>query len=810
MKKYDFESINKFMFYALIVLILALTVWIYVESPGKGYFNSLGKNDVWFGEGWYYDDTASEDASKSSGNSLAVSVVSKHYLRLQIQEDTVRITKVLDFTPSNEEYFCFRVKAPKVKVYVNGKIWYESAYREPYNTYAAEMYVLHQVSTRGMQEGDYVSIELSEVSQNNSIVLQYPAIGDRYALVLYILGKSKDSLFICFAAIFLIMFNLVTSISFLLTEKAQDIKTLQWLDAFMVLAVIYLCTDCGCVEIFIENASIINWLNSLSLLMLPIPFVFFAQHAFFPNYMRYNVLAIVNYLLVVVNVISYIFFAYNMTNFYMFVHILIGIDTLVCILSFWQEKMTPSWEILTGFGAIVVTAAASILAYWKCVLHPASVLFGYGFLAFSLCMLIWIVRSRYELNSMREQVTHVIMQRDKKAAEEANEQKSRFLSHMSHEIRTPLNAIIGMNELIMRDTDNDEIRKYANNIQRAGRTLLALVNDVLDFSKIETGKMTIIESEYSLSTILNDVVLMIKKRADDKGLELRIDIDSSLPDLLRGDEIRIKQVMLNLMTNAVKYTPKGWLELAVRKKEPVGFIDEKNIMLEIRVSDSGMGIKKEELSKLFIEFERLDQQKNKSIEGSGLGLSITSRLVGLMNGSISVESEYGKGSSFIVCIPQKVVSFTPIGDYKKRFGFWGSSEDIKEEENPEPAIYPGKSVFVVDDNEMNLEVIASILEMLEIHVERAGGGQAAIDCLNKAAYDLILTDDMMPEIGGTDLMLYLHEHTESVSHNTPIVVLTANAVAGAREDYIKKGFDDYMSKPIDIDVLQKILMKYLN
>lgn len=806
MKKYDFEFINKFIFYVFIFLILAVTVWIYVESPSRGYFSSLGKNDVWFGEDWYYEDTV-----LSSKELLAVPAVSTHYLKLQAQQDIVRIIKVLDFTPSNEEYLCFRVKAPKVRVYVNGKMWYESVYREPYNTYAAEMYVLHQVSTKGMQEGDHVTIELSEVPQNKAVILQYLAVGDRYALSLYIMRKSKDSLFICLAAIFLIMFNLVTSFSFWLTGKSQDIKTLRWLDAFMVLAVIYLCTDCGCMEMFIENASIINWLNSLSLLMLPIPFVLFAQHAFFPNYMQYNVLAIVNYLLVAISVICYVFFAYNMTNFYMPIHVLIGIDTLACILSFWQEKMTPSREIFIGFGAIVVTAAASILGYWKSVIYPASIIFGYGFLTFSLCMLIWIVRNRYELNSMREEVTHVIMQRDKRAAEEASEQKSRFLSHMSHEIRTPLNAIIGMNELIMRDTDNEEIRKYANNIQRAGRTLLALVNDVLDFSKIETGKMSIIESEYSLSTILNDVVLMIKGRAEEKGLELRIDIDNSLPDLLRGDEIRIKQVMLNLMTNAVKYTPQGWLELAVRKKETVEFIDGENIILEIRVSDSGMGIKEEELSKLFVEFERLDQQKNKSIEGSGLGLSITSRLVGLMDGTISVESEYDKGSSFIVCIPQRVVSSMPIGDYKKRFGLWDGKEEKKGEDNSTgPVLYPSKSIFVVDDNEMNLEVIASILEMLEIHVERASSGQAAIDCLNKAAYDLILTDDMMPEISGTDLMLYLHEHAESVSHNTPIVVLTANAVAGAREEYIKKGFDDYMSKPIDIDVLQKILMKYLN
>jgi CheY-like chemotaxis protein len=410
---------------------------------------------------------------------------------------------------------------------------------------------------------------------------------------------------------------------------------------------------------------------------------------------------------------------------------------------------------------------------------------------------------------MREEADHVIMQRDKKAAEDASEQKSRFLSHMSHEIRTPLNAMLGMNELIMHETDYDKIRKYSANLQSAGRTLLALINDVLDFSKIETGKMDIIETDYSLSSTLNDVVLLIQGRASDSGLEFRLDIDSGIPDVLRGDEVRIKQIIINLMTNAVKYTKDGWIELSVSFNKPENFLDDDRIELVIRVSDSGIGIKKEDMSKLFKEFERLDRKKTNNIEGTGLGLSITSRLITLMNGKINVESEYGKGSTFVAVIPQKVVSDVPIGDYKKRFEILSNEEAEKDMESLENMRFPGKSIYVVDDNEMNLDVIASILEMLDIHVERANGGQEAIDHLSANVYDLILTDDMMPEVDGTELMRYLKEHEENVSHNTPIVVLTANAVVGAREDYIKKGFNDYLTKPIDIDVLQKILIKYL-
>ena len=238
--------------------------------------------------------------------------------------------------------------------------------------------------------------------------------------------------------------------------------------------------------------------------------------------------------------------------------------------------------------------------------------------------------------------------------------------------------------------------------------------------------MDIITSDYRFSSVLNDVVAMIKDRVIKAGLELRLDIDKTLPDLLYGDEVRIKQVILNLLTNAVKYTENGWVELCVKKREVSDYLDEENILLDIRVSDSGVGIHKEEIPKLFVEFERLDLLKNRSVEGTGLGLSITSRLVQLMDGKLNVESEYGKGSSFFVVIPQRVVSNVPLGDYKNQF-----QVQSEQEESLETMRFPGKKVYVVDDNEMNLEVIASILEMLDIEVSRADGGVAAAKQLDK-------------------------------------------------------------------------------
>ncbi len=782
------------MFYSIVLIIVFIvTVIIFVNSPVQRHFKNIGKNNVWFGDEWYYTD-----------NSQKVQSHNQHYLQVQVENGCVSLSKILTFTPSSEEYLCFRARALDATVYVNGTVWYQHSYRQEYRSHGRRMYMLHHIQANGLHEGDVITVLLENMSDEDYATIQFLAIGDRYALNRYILEKSYLSLGLCVSVGVVILLSLIASRSAILIDKVRDIHSLKWLICFLILSVIYLGTDCGCMEIFIERTSIVSWLNSLSLIMLPIPFTLFTQSAFFPGQKRYDVIAVLNFLIVAVSTISFILFAYSMSRFYLIVHILIALDIGTCILSFLQEKLMPPAEVFIGYGAAIISAIASIYCYWNNTVYPCSVAFGYGVFVFGVCMLVWVVRSRNEVNQMRKEADHVIMERQKIAAEEANEQKSRFLSHMSHEIRTPLNAILGSNELILHETDNNSIRKHATDIQSAGRTLLALINDILDFSKIETGKMDIITSDYRISSVLNDVVAMIKDRVIKAGLELRLDIDRTLPELLYGDEVRIKQIILNLMTNAIKYTEKGWIELCVRKQDVSHYLDEDNILLDIRVSDSGVGIRKEEIPKLFVEFERLDLLKNRSVEGTGLGLSITSRLISLMNGKMNVESEYGKGSSFCVIIPQRVISNAPIGDYKNQF-----QTQYGETESLETMSFPGKKVFVVDDNEMNLEVIASILEMLDIEVSRADGGPAAAKHLDQEKYDLILTDDMMPEMTGTDLMQYLHQNQESVSHGTPIVVLTANAITGAREEYIKKGFDDFMTKPIDIDVLQKILMKYL-
>ena len=800
----DKKTAASIIYYFFVAFVLLVSLWIMIASPVQSHFKNLSKNDVWFGNGWQY---VNDDGSIDRIDRIIPR--HKHYIRLAAHDDRVSITKTIDFTPSDDEYMCFRARAQEVNLYVNGELYYNHAFSEKERAYTIRMYMLHQLPMAGIKEGDNITIELSSESADYFII-QYFAIGDRYALSHYILNTAMPNIYVCVFAAVLIVLVLMVRHSLLLDEKTQSEEALKWLAIFLITAIVYISMDSGCMEMYLERMALTNWLGCVSLLMLPIPFILYTQYAFFPGHHRYEVLAFINFIIALFSIIGYITMAYNIANSYMLVHVLIGVAIICCVISFIQEKILPSMYVCIGYSAICVTAAVSIVGYWEGLIYPASMLFGYGLVVFGLCMLLWTVKSNSELRKMREEVDLVLMQRGKQEAEDASEQKSRFLSHMSHEIRTPLNAIVGMNERIRHETDIENIRKFSNDIQMASNSLLALINDVLDFSKIETGKLDIINSDYSLSSILNDVVLMIQDRAAEKNLELRLDINKDMPDVLRGDEIRIKQILLNLMTNAVKYTQKGWIELSVNTAYTSKYLDEReDVFLYIKVTDSGIGIKEEEQSKLFTEFERLDRERNRSIEGTGLGLSITSQLIELMGGKISVESKYGEGTCFTVVIPQKVVSHDPIGDYKKRFERLSNENQEDTFESLENMRFPDKKVLVIDDNSMNIDVLAGILEMLDIDVDKSDSGKEAIEKLDVQRFDLVLTDDMMPGMSGTELMEYIKGNEQSASYTTPIVVITANAVVGAREDYLKKGFNDYMTKPIDIDVLQKILIKYL-
>ncbi|WP_158278137.1 MULTISPECIES: hybrid sensor histidine kinase/response regulator [unclassified Fibrobacter] len=390
----------------------------------------------------------------------------------------------------------------------------------------------------------------------------------------------------------------------------------------------------------------------------------------------------------------------------------------------------------------------------------------------------------------------------------ASRAKSEFLANMNHEIRTPINGILGMNAMLLRECKDDSQKEYAMNIHSAGHTLLSIINSILDISKIESGKMELIPADYELFSVLNDCYNLVASRAEDKELNFKLDVNPTLPSVLWGDEVRVRQIINNLLSNAVKYTEKGYIKLSVDYELPAGdsvCVDGSRVMLKVTVSDSGMGIRREDLSKLFQMFQRIDENRNRTVEGTGLGLNLTKKLVEMMDGSIEASSEYGKGSVFSVFIPQVVKNASPMGDFAEKYRAFVA----KAESQKEVLVAPGRHILVVDDVKMNLKVVEGLLKETKIKVDTATGGKQALDLIQRTRYDVIYLDHMMPEMDGIETMRLMRLLPGNQNRTTPIVMLTANAVIGAKEFYLKEGFSDYLSKPVREADLIASLKKYL-
>ena len=381
-------------------------------------------------------------------------------------------------------------------------------------------------------------------------------------------------------------------------------------------------------------------------------------------------------------------------------------------------------------------------------------------------------------------------------ADEANKAKSSFLANMSHEIRTPLNSVLGMNEMIMRSTEDKQLLEYAGNIKSSGDALLSLINDILDFSKIEANRMEIIPVDYDPHQLLRDCCSNFEQMAEIKDLYIKVECDETIPSKFCGDEKLIRQILANIISNAIKYTREGGVTIRVSDD---GFeTDQRNLVIE--VSDTGIGIAAEDVKYLFDAFKRINEKENATIQGTGLGLAITKELVTLMHGSIYVSSKEGQGSTFTIVIPQKVVDAKPIGEFKRHVE--GSVKKYTESFKA-----PDARILVVDDARLNLKVAQALLKNTEIQVETAGGGNEAIEMCRQKKYDCILLDHRMPEPDG--LQTFKVISAEGMNTDTPVIMLTANVVSGAEEEYRKLGFADYLSKPIHGEDLEAALIKYL-
>lgn len=383
----------------------------------------------------------------------------------------------------------------------------------------------------------------------------------------------------------------------------------------------------------------------------------------------------------------------------------------------------------------------------------------------------------------------------------ANEAKSQFLANMSHEIRTPINGILGMDSVLLKECHDENLREYAKNIQSAGQSLLSIINDILDISKIESGKMEILTIRYQLFSVLNDCYNLTKIKLQNKPVSFIMQINEKLPSWLYGDEVRIRQIINNFLSNAVKYTKEGNITFELDFEEKT----DEQILLVITVRDTGIGIKEEDLGKLFESFTRIEEKRNRNIEGTGLGLNLTKNLVNLMGGEVFAESTYGKGSCFTAKIPQKIADAKPMGDFGKRYQQYLSTSD----DDKLSFLAPDAKILVVDDVTMNLKVVKGLLKATKIQIDTAVSGSECLECVKTTPYQMIFLDHMMPEMDGLETLEHMKNLADNPNAQTPVIMLTANAIVGAKEEYIEAGFTDYLTKPIRETELLEMILKYL-
>lgn len=388
-------------------------------------------------------------------------------------------------------------------------------------------------------------------------------------------------------------------------------------------------------------------------------------------------------------------------------------------------------------------------------------------------------------------------ERAKEEAENANVAKTRFLAKMSHEIRTPINAVLGMNEMILRESKNPSVQKYANDVRESSMLLMSIINEILDSSKIESGKMEIVSAEYDISSLLNDLYNIIRVKAEERGIELVFNIAADIPCMYYGDDKRIEQILINLLTNGVKYTDKGTVTLTV-----TGQTEGNEAILHFSVADTGTGIREEDMASIYDAFQRIDMSRNRNVEGTGLGMNIVQQLLKLMGSELRIESEYGRGSEFSFDLVQKIINPEPLGDFQKRI--LRASERKTYQAG---FVAPKARLLVVDDNVMNLEVFKALLKETQVQIVEAKSGRECLEILERETFDMIFMDHMMPGMDGIET---LHEMKErDLCGDTPVVMLTANAILEDREKYIQEGFDAFLSKPIDSVRLEQMMMEYL-
>lgn len=648
-------------------------------------------------------------------------------------------------------------------------------------------------------------------------------VGDRDVLILNLL---KDNMFEIGCNLLIVVCGIMfLLLSIIMKLSKQESGGVEYLCGYCVVAALYYCVETKILHIFYGNQTFYSVMVFVSIMLIPLFIALYYANGIFREFkLRWKVLLGLICGNIVVQMVLQLFNVLDFMEMSYVSHGLIMLTIIIVAKSYFDiRKARRDSSVRLGMLALLfmgIGGAADIVRMYVVAVGDMGMFSRLGSTCFSIIMLYQhfrqmiqgysnnmaenaqLLQNRMEIIERTNEELKVANEQAEEArrdAMEANASKGRFLAHMSHEIRTPINAVLGMDTMILRETKDMQIKEYAMDIQNAGQNLLALINDILDFSKIESGKLDIINVEYDLSSLIHDIFNMIKAKAEAKKLELIIHADETLPSKLFGDDVRIRQVLVNLLNNAVKYTKEGTVTLNVK-----GRTEGRKVIFDFSVEDTGIGIKEEDIEKLFQEFERIEEKRNRNVEGTGLGINITTQLLQLMGSKLQVESEYGKGSRFFFTLEQQIVDSTPIGNLEQRI-----KEQSTEYAYMATFTAPEARLLVVDDNLTNLKVFVNLLKCTRVNVDVAESGKECLALIAQTEYDLIFLDHMMPEMDGIETLHRMKTMEESKCERTPVIALTANAISGAKEMYLKEGFDAFLPKPINPDKLEQMILRLL-
>ena len=705
------------------------------------------------------------------------------------RNEVVTIETVLPDTLENGKYLCYRSSKQDVECYVDGvlRAKYTTKDTRLFGKTSAVAYVFIEVDK---EDAGKVLTITTKTDSSFSGIFYAVYYGDSMGIWKMFLFQTGGEFVFAFFTLLLGIIGLIGSTALsIFYHKRSELEFLSW---GVLLAAVWLIANSNFRQLLFPNVSVIGDMTFFMIMLLPFPFILYIDEVQKRRYHKWFVgvvcIEIVNSIVcTMMHVKNYKDFADTIVAMALVCFLAIGSIVGTILIDVFKGNIKEYWLVSLGVAGSCLGAVIQILLYFQ-----RTVPFNGIMVAAGLVFLL-VVSFFNAIKNILDEEKH------KQKAIAAGEAKARFLATLSHEIRTPITAVLGMDVMILRETREEKIKEYALDIQNAGQSLLDLINDVLDMSKIESGKMQIVEEEYDFSSLLHDVVSMMTVRAKDRNLDFQVMVDEALPSRLYGDKNRIRQILINIIGNAVKYTNEGGIVMKVDGKR-----EAEKMVLHFSVKDTGIGIKKEDMARLFGEFERLDEQRNKDVEGSGLGLNITAALLELMGSQLKVESVYGEGSEFYFDLEQEIRKDEPIGNLQSRIRKQASqySHDVQ-------FVAPNAQILVVDDNEINRKVFIQLLKESEAKIDEAASGREALQKTESKQYDLIFLDHMMPEMDGVETLHRVRENEGNLCKETPVVVLTANAVSGAREMYLAEGFDDYLSKPIIPAKLERFLQDML-